>query len=253
MLTTEESNSQFGALVSFTDETKGLTNADVVEPKGGVTVGTPGQVAGGLQALLCPSSRFVSKHLCSDHHHHGVSGRLNEVTGELVNVSASANVNLFAGFLLETPIITLSYKLKLRNQLLGWHCYIGSDQEPITLQSQNLVPPVSLKGISFEGDGTLLEEQEGPLISYEITGMVQGNNTLAIPAARGCGPNGFFDGAINSKLGLPSPTGNNSMLLTKVTSYLGGMTNPGGSLPSQGQELAKDWHSAVVPPPSHKH
>jgi hypothetical protein len=248
LLTTADSNTQFGAFVS--NEGAGLAEATLVPPPGGLTAASPGQVPGGLQGLVCPSHSFLTRELCRGHHH--MSSELNNVTGELVNSGSPATVDLPAGFQLETPIITLSYTLRLGNPILGWRCEIGSKSDPIVVHSENLTPPTSLVTGMFDVGGTPTEENAA-LTSFEIKGATQGDTSLPIPVAHGCGPGGIFDNAIDGKLALPSPAGQNSMVLSGVTSFLGGLTNPAeGSLPD-GQELAKDWHAAVVPPVGHKH
>ena len=39
--------------------------------------------------------------------------------------------------------------------------------------------------------------------------------------------------------------GNNSILLNNASSYLGGLNDPAGAAPNDGQDLSSYWHSAV--------
>jgi hypothetical protein len=245
LLSTEDSNTQFGAVVSNEEGSGGLENVTVVPPPGGITLAAPTQVAGGLRGLVCPGSGPILRHLCKD----GLDRELNEVTGTLTNAANPAKADLPAGFMLEQPIITLTYTVRLQNPLLGRNCSIGSTEEPLIAHSENLTHPTSLAAQSFELDGTPVEEMlGGAVVRFEIKGATQGDKSLSIPIAHDCGPGGAFDQAIDNNLSLPSPSGQNSMILTSVTSFLGGLTNPGESGLPDGQQLAKDWHSAVLSP-----
>jgi hypothetical protein len=50
-------------------------------------------------------------------------------------------------------------------------------------------------------------------VVLEILNAVATDDTFSVPAATGCGPQGVADDAINSLLGLPSPSGNNHLVL----------------------------------------
>jgi hypothetical protein len=46
-----------------------------------------------------------------------------------------------------------------------------------------------------------------------ISGSTLTEDTFSVPAATGCGPGGVANAAINATLGLPSPSGNNHLVL----------------------------------------
>jgi hypothetical protein len=45
------------------------------------------------------------------------------------------------------------------------------------------------------------------------------DDTFSVPVATGCGPKGVANASINSFLGLPSPSGNNHLLLNGTSSF----------------------------------
>jgi hypothetical protein len=78
-----------------------------------------------------------------------------------------------------------------------------------------------------------------------ITGGVQGDDTFAVPGAEGCGPNGdgSLDAVVNAVVGLPSPAGNNHLVLDDAAS---GVVIP-LVITWTGQQLSADWHVAFGP------
>jgi len=71
--------------------------------------------------------------------------------------------------------------------------------------------------------------------------VTQGDSTFSVPAVSGCGPNGdgSLDSVVNTVVGLPSPSGNNTLVLEEASSAL--------ALPNNNQtgaEVAAAWHSA---------
>lgn len=107
----------------------------------------------------------------------------------------------------------LPVKIRLENPLLGNHCYIGSDGEPIVyeLTTGMTNPPPPNKPIHGK-EGELTFSEEFTLIT--IKNHTTLDNAFAVPAAKGCG--GFFsypiDRMINNKVGLPSPAGHNTLI-----------------------------------------
>jgi len=107
--------------------------------------------------------------------------------------------------------------IHLSNPFLGSHCYVGSTTEPIevafTTGETSPEPPNkpihgALGKITVTGEGNILD----------IGGTKLVNNTFAAPGVQGCGiarstPSGNVWGAnaaIDSGLGLPSPSGSNT-------------------------------------------
>src|SRR5215470_1143880 len=152
-----------------------------------------------------------------------------------------SNFDLFAGISIGAPIVTLPIKIHLTGMTidLGPSCYIGSDVDPIILVPQNTdLSNAHGKFESFDPDGT--PDPLGPLGLILVTGAVQGDDTFAVPAAHGCGPNGdgSLDSTINTVAGLPSPSGANHLVLEDASSAA---MSPGIQ---DGQQVSDAWHLA---------
>jgi hypothetical protein len=80
------------------------------------------------------------------------------------------------------------------------------------------------------------------------TGAVQGDDTFAAPGAQGCGPSGdgSLDAAVNALVGLPSPSGNNHLVLQDATSALA-LPGFGFGNALTGEEFAAAWHVGFGP------
>jgi len=102
---------------------------------------------------------------------------------------------------------TLPVKVTLGNPLLGGKCSIGSDDDPVVLNP--MFNPVGT--LNFESDPDPAQFPNVAVLS--ITGSTLTDDTFSVPAATGCGPGGSADAAINATLGLPSPSGNNHLVL----------------------------------------
>jgi hypothetical protein len=95
----------------------------------------------------------------------------------------------------------LPLKVKLTNATLGENCYIGSDEEPISLHL-----------VFGEGEWTTKLKDGGSIL--ELSGT-QTDSTFAAPGANGCtAVPELGDELVDQKSGLPSPSGNN---LAKMT------------------------------------
>jgi sugar lactone lactonase YvrE len=164
-----------------------------------------------------------------------------EVT--VMNLSATATVesagtptdfDLLAGLSVGVPILTLPAKIHLENELVGPNCYIGSEMDPMVLHPANTnIDNAMLNTQTFDPDGT--PNPDGPLGTLEVTGLVQGDSTFAVPVAQDC--NGLDD-LINTLVGLPSPSGANNLVLDDASSLL---VLPNGTM--TGQEFADAWHT----------
>jgi hypothetical protein len=235
------SDTQNGLILNNTEGTQTL-----VPPPGGALVGSPLALPGGLQALVCPSSARALREVCR-----GRPDRfLNTVTTTLASAGAPSNFNLFAGLELGAPILTLPVKLELDNPLLGEDCSIGTNSEPIVLRPANVTPPTPSFS-AFDANGT--PDPSGPMLLITLTGATQGDNQLAIPGAHDCGFAGLLDHAIDHNVGLPSPAGNNNVVLNEVTSSLTGLNSPEAAAPNDGHVLSSNWHSAVLHGHDHEH
>ncbi len=171
----------------------------VVPPQDGAELlAEPEVIPGGLLVLLCASTDPRVARLCATATRTGKTDLSVEVqlAGPITNFSPLA----------ESPF-TLPVKVKLGNPLLGGNCSIGSDSDPIVLNP--LFNPVGTLG--FESDPDPMRFPNVAVLS--ITGSNLTDDVFSVPAATGCGPGGAADDAINATLGLPSPSGNNHLVL----------------------------------------
>ena len=227
--TTGETNMQFGLTGPQ------YAPSTVVSPPGGAIVAAPVDVPGGLLGLMCPSADLVVTSVC------------NLITDNAVNavtasVQAAGNPSDFKldALITGAPILTLPIKIQLQNALLGSNCYIGSDADPILLHpAVTDVFNIKASQSYFATDGT--PNAKGPLFLLEATGVTEADNSFSVPGASGCGLAGVLDAAINLKVGLPSPSGNNSLVLNDGSSSAARFVGYANA----GQQLADAWHSAV--------
>lgn len=224
---------QYGAL------NRGGTYSLVVPGNGGIS-GTPITVPGGILGLMCPSNIPVISQICD-----AVEGSsLNTITASLEPAGAPANFDLAAATTVGRPIMTVPVKVHLENPFLGPNCYIGSNSNPIRLAVANQTAP-SASFVRFNADGT--PNPAGELNYLQLAGATMGDTTFAVPGANGCGLGlGIINTVVNQRQGLPSPAGENALVLTGSTFKLGTFTNPRAFAPNQGRALADRWHAAVV-------
>jgi hypothetical protein len=161
------------------------------------------------------------------------------VLATVESAGTPTDFDLLAGISVGAPIVTLPIKIRLVSQTsgvdFGPNCFIGSDMDPIVLHPANTdVSNAMLELVQFDADGTI--NPNGAFGSLNVIGTTQGDSTFSVPAVSGCGA---FDATINSVVGLPSPSGNNNLVLEDASSSL--------ALPNNGQsgaEMAAAWHSA---------
>jgi hypothetical protein len=228
--TTGDTNLQLGATIN------NQSQFSLVSPPGGALIAEPVNVEGGLLGLMCPSDVPLVSAICA-----GLVGSpLNTVTATVEPAGEPSNFSRPAALQQGQPIITLPVKVHLENPVLGPNCYIGANNDPIVLRPQNTTRP-ALSSARGDLDGT--PSPTGRLV--RISGLsTQGDSTFAVPAARGCGLLGVLDAAVNLQQGLPSPSGNNYLILNDATSSVIGRSISG---PVTGQEFSDGWHSAVLP------
>jgi hypothetical protein len=210
----------------------------VVAPSSGAVIGAPVQIPGGLLGLMCPSDIPLISDICD----RIVDSTLNRVTATIEAAGAPTDFSLAAGLGVGQPIVTLPVKIRLSNPFLDPNCYIGSNSNPILLKPANLTRPTG-RVVRFTSDGT--PSATGEMGYVSLTGASQGDSTFAVPGANGCGLFGLLSGAVNLKQGLPSPAGENSLVLDNATTNVGGFQTPRNFAPTQGQQLADRWHAAV--------
>lgn len=209
-----------------------------VSPSGGALIGDPVAIPGGLLGLMCPSNIPVISQICEAI----TNGELNAVHATVEPAGEPSEFSLTAGLGVGQPIVRLPVKIRLSNPFLGSNCYIGSNSNPIVLRPANLTRPTRTL-VRFNEDGS--PNSTGPMGYAVSSGASQGDSTFAVPGASGCGLGGLLNFAVNLKQGLPSPAGNNSIVLDNATTYFGGFFNPGAFAPNQGQQLSDRWHAAA--------
>jgi len=98
-------------------------------------------------------------------------------------------------------------KLKLSNPFVGPDCYVGSDSKPIIVEFTTGASG-ALQGKS---GSTAKQDRNGFDLTVLTDTLVDAS--FASPGVEGCGVAGGADAAINSALGLPSPSGQNLAIL----------------------------------------
>jgi len=230
---TSQSDLQFGLISS----SAGFT---IIPPQQGAVQSAPVRQPGGLSGMLCPSTKPPLRALCKTLAH---DRNLNKVIATLGSAGAPSDFNLAAGLSKGIPIVTLPVKIHLQNPLLGTRCYIGTNANPIVLHPENATNPV-VQSESFDGNGT--PDPTGVMFAIFSNGGTQQDTSFSVPAATGCGAGGRFDGPINLKGGLPSPAGQNSLVLTNASAFLTGLSDPAAAAPNAGADLSNFWHSAII-------
>jgi hypothetical protein len=203
-LTQEEQGDPACALVS--------TSECVISPPHGVLHGPAQPVPGGLlgtvgnvqltgvsaklewAASVAPNTPFGTATICG--------------SNPLVTVDLCKLLNGLPG-----TDVTLSVKIHLMSPFLGLNCFIGSATHPvlIPLTTGRTSPPPPAKPIHGKPSEFLLQ-RTGVL---QLIGTTLVGNSFSVPVANGCGTsNGnLVDASINHKLGLPSPAGQNLMVI----------------------------------------
>ena len=137
--------------------------------------------------------------------------------------AAPSNFNLIAGLAVGQPIITLPIKIHLENPGPGAELLhrLGPGPDPPAPGEHRPVERDAPKLQHFDPNGSARPERPAWRLIV-ITGAVQGDDTFAVPGAQGCGPNGdgSLDSLVNSVVGLPSPSGNNHLVLDDASSAL---------------------------------
>jgi hypothetical protein len=208
----------------------GETNAEGAAPffaaKNGETFSKTGQkVPGGLLDFVkCNEiSNIIVRVLCEGFFENGLTG-VTAVT-ELAKPASEIYFNegvleLEAPFPPYPPALNLPVKIKLENPLFGSECYIGSSSEPINLSLTTgaTSPPAPNKSIHGKL-GELTSKSGGEILVIKKNTLV--GNAFAVGKAHGCGLFGVLDGLIESKLGLPSPAGENTAILNNTVEQAG--------------------------------
>ena len=124
-------------------------------------------------------------------------------------------------------------KIKLINPLLGKNCYIGSNANPIVLN-----PTIT--------DGTLGATPDPDSTRFPNTAVLAIKNntvtddTFTVPGATGCGRGGVANAAIDGRLGLPSASGLNHLVLHGNSYFADDF-----SLANQADDLLAAFHAST--------
>jgi hypothetical protein len=171
------------------------TGFAVVPPADGKElVDSPEATPGGLNALLlCPNGINADiAALCQ-------KAATNGQTGLTALVRSAGPITNFALTSFTQPV-----KIQLISPVLGGNCYIGSDSDPIVLN-----PTITSGTLSIEFDPNGFPNTG----VFDFSNDQVTDNTFTVPVATGCGPGDVADAAIDAVLGLPSPSGTNSLVL----------------------------------------
>jgi hypothetical protein len=150
-------------------------------------------------ALGCPSKNKTVERLCSEAEYYG--GSYNQVWALAEEALPVTNFDIFSW---TQPIM-----IQLINPLLGSDCFIGTPDNPITINPQ-------LTGTLFEEVDPHPKAHPDTVV-VGLSDAVATDDTFSAPEVTGCGPGGMADVAVEYQLdsfaGLPSPSGDNSLTL----------------------------------------
>ena len=186
-------------------ETVGARNGETLTP-----VSQPGP---SLEEIVDPS--LLSPSELAKYEAAVASGKTK--TTATVELAAPAHtMHINEGHLLgrEGVALELPVEVKLTNPFLGKNCYDGSWVHPIVI---HLTTGTSN---GLEGaEGELFFNEGGTILRILNNSLVDGE--FAVPGVTGCGTNNGADAALNSKMGVPSPAGDNSTRISGELSQAG--------------------------------
>jgi hypothetical protein len=188
-----------GEEVTFVGAENGVTLSKTAQP-----------VPGGLLGITAPKwwPKFLQDWF-NDQINKGFTGVT--ATVELAAPASQIKLNTENLIFEEGTALGLPIKVKLDNAILGSNCYVGSNSKPVQIDFTTGTSG-SLKGSAgtptFNEAFTLLTLSGGKLV----------NQTFAAPGVSGCGGifSFFIDPLVNSILGIPSASGNNTAILEGV-------------------------------------
>jgi hypothetical protein len=203
---TEPVNVQFGTFIPPGDTS--FYPAPVVAPEdnnAAELVTKPDLIPESLTtALGCSTATDPTiEHMCQVAQDRG--GIFNQVYALAENVNNVSNFNLLNW--------TQDIKFQLLNPLLGFNCYIGTDQQPVVVNPQLSLGPGGTASETPDPDPTAHPDT----FVLALSGAVATDTTFSAPGVLGCGPGGLanipIDEALDTSSGLPSASGNNSLTL----------------------------------------
>jgi hypothetical protein len=182
------------------------------------------EVPGGLSSVIgCPSfrdgrdfSRGRRHDPCSRFWGWGAS-RVSATVEGVAGPTNPAILNLAALFEPGGVALTFPARIHLKNPLLGEGCYLGSESSPaeLHLTEGTTSPPPPNQPITGNPGSSVSEIEEG----YEALTVSQNtlvDNSFSVPPAEGCGGelSSVIDPMVDRTLGLESPAGHNTVILT---------------------------------------
>ena len=179
---------------------------------------TPQNVPGGLTGLVnCTEIKgsglleILAREACKAVFENKTTGVT--ATTELAKPASEITISKRNLILEEGTALGLPVKVHLENTFLGSECYIGSSSSPLQLNLTTGATHPNPPNTSIHGAiGEISIKDEFEFV--EIPKNVLVNNEFSAPGATGCG--GIFailiDPIINSKIGLPSANGKNTVI-----------------------------------------
>jgi hypothetical protein len=138
-------------------------------------------------------------------------GRLSRALGNMGNVTARVQAvkPMIVHDLLAFDL-TLFLRIQVRNTFVGGECFIGTPDEPLTIQVyradwDQYIPKLTRDGLP---DNVLA-----------IGNIHLAASKFRVPASTGAGPKGAFNTLVNSRAGLPN-TGSTTSLRIQVEAFL---------------------------------
>jgi hypothetical protein len=197
-------------------EEKGEVETLIAAKDGNTLSKTPQTVPGGLLKIMSPES-FPEplKKIFNEFINKGITG----VTAT-TELAGTVTVNPTSELTGSGTALYLPLRVHLENSFLGSKCFIGSTAHPVIVEltSGTTSPPPPNTPITGKV-GELEIKDESALIIIKKNTLV--NNSFAAPVAEGCGSQilfglftGIIDSAVDSQLGLPSPAGHNTAILS---------------------------------------
>ena len=170
-----------------------------VRDKNKALISEPEVIPNGLLVLVCSSGDPAVAELCQK----AVDKGQTDLSVQVKFVGPISDFGL--------TTFTLPVKISLENPLLG-KCSIGSNSDPVVLH-----PAITSGTVAFMPDPDPVRFPNTVVLA--IQDAVATDDTFSVPVATGCGPKGVANASINSFLGLPSPSGNNHLVLNGTSSF----------------------------------
>lgn len=179
---------------------------------------TPETVPGGLLKIIAPKGwpEFLQKFF-NEIINKGATG----VTAS-TELSGTIGINR-VGLITGAPdALSLPVRVHLENSFLGSECYVGSKSHPVDIEltTGTTTPVLPNEPITGSAGEPEFVEEGGVLTLLILKKNELVNNTFSAPEAEGCGSQilfglftGLVDDAVDSELGLPSASGNNTAIL----------------------------------------